>query len=119
MSKDDFKCGYCSKTLDQLLIKRYGKRYCNSVCKLGAARERRARVRNEVNNLKLVRNEWKRRYPKSRIKPAWPHRFNADMICQHCGIHWEENQCEDQPRCTNPKAGHPIAFNVYGKPKLL
>jgi len=119
MSKDDFKCGYCSKTLDQLLIKRYGKRYCNSTCKRGAARERRVMVRGEVKNLKDVREEYARRYPNSIIKPSWPHKFDSDLICEFCKIHWSENQCDNQPDCTNPDAGKPITLNAYGKPKLL
>ena len=94
-------------------------KYCSSTCYAESRRASDRARRKYRRNESLVLDEWYRRHPGIAFTPGWPHYFDEDMKCAHCGASWSSNQDLPRPRCTNPDAYEEIRLNREGRPKVL
>jgi hypothetical protein len=92
-------------------------KYCGEKCYSLAKKESDRKRHTYKRNESMVLTEWKRRHPKLSILPSWPHHYGEDLICTHCGTHWQLSQVIPRSKCTNPDAYGEIEFGKEGRPK--
>jgi hypothetical protein len=119
MSSQVIYCKHCSLIVPKPDKAPHNKIYCSNECYRGAKKIRNRGERTYKQNIEKVRAVWTKRHPKSDIQPAWPHRFDEDLVCEFCGIYWSENQTGLSPKCSNPQGYMDISIDRNGKPRVI